>query len=56
MRFDEGWLLRRLEAATKEVESWPKWKQELLKIETGEPMSDQEYKMLWEDSQKYGNY
>lgn len=54
--FKPGWLQRQLESASKQFVKWPKWKRELYEIKPSEPISDEEYRTLREDSQKYGNY
>ena len=57
MEFEKGWLIRQCEAAAKEVATWPEWKRKAYELYiTPEPMSDREYTMRHEDSQKYGNY
>ena len=59
MSYKEGWLSRRLESASTEYNSWPDNIKVLFKnvyVEEGEPMSDVEYRMRYNDSRKYGNY
>jgi hypothetical protein len=56
MEFEKGWLLRQIQAAAKEVDSWSDAKKAAYKIIPEEPMSDREYQMRYDDARKYGNY
>jgi len=61
MELEPGWLLRQLDAASKEVASWPlamqaRSRREMDAFMAEDTMSDEEYRMRRADSQKYGNY
>lgn len=54
MIYKEGWLLRRIESASEEYNSWPDSIKQSLKL-NGREFED-EYETHYDDNRKYGNY